>query len=366
MVAANQSLIPALTAPVRHRFLSPHYDDVALSCGGSVALLARTGTIPEIRVAFGAEPDPDQQLSALANVLHRYWGFDAAQVVRERRREEATAVALLGATSTSMSLCDAIYRGQWYQNANQLLGTVATAEAALPNQITAELRDATDLQATTRFYVPLGVGNHVDHQLSFAAGLDLVASGWDVWFYEDLPYALTARALDRRLDQIAASWEAVAPAALQDGFMEPVARIDITEVWETKLAAILAYASQLSSVFHLQQPLLRRLRGKLAYASRVPAIIRHVAPDASMPRIEAALRDYASRHGDGLLVEQMWQVRPAEPGRQHAGEPGGRNYGIDEPQESESSLSGDTQRTNGNQVLTRSPLSENWRGLQHG
>lgn len=332
MVAASLSPIPALTAPVRHRFLSPHYDDVALSCGGSVALLARTGTIPELRVAFGAEPDPDQRLSPFASVLHRQWGFDAAEVIRERRREEAAAAALLGSTSTSMSLCDAIYRGQRYQNANQLLGPVATAEAALPHQITAELREATDVQATTRFYAPLGVGNHVDHQLSFAAGLDLVASGWEVWFYEDLPYALKAGALDRRLDQIAASWGAVAPAVLQDGFMEPVARIDITEVWETKLAAILAYASQLSSAFHLQRPPLHRLLGKLARASRVPTIIRHVAPGVSIPRIDAALRDYASRHGEGSLVEQMWQVRSTEPERKHAGEPGGQNHGLDEPQ----------------------------------
>jgi LmbE family N-acetylglucosaminyl deacetylase len=276
---------PSLVAPTSHRFLSAHYDDIALSCGGTVALLAKHGLTPEIRVAFGAAPDPGHVLSAFAEEQHRRWGLDAGQVIDARRAEEAEAATLLGASSRALSLRDAIYRGAWYQSDVQLFGAIAAEEVALPGQIAAEVCDPTDDRATTRFYVPLAVGNHVDHQLCFAAGLDLAAAGWDVWFYEDIPYGLQPGALDRRLDQIDADWETIAPPALRGGHLEPAGRVVVTDVWDRKLRAILAYASQVRTIF------------------------RQIAPNGDVPAaIEAALRQHALREGDGNLVEQVWRI----------------------------------------------------------
>ncbi|MGN6673994.1 MAG: PIG-L deacetylase family protein, partial [Thermomicrobiales bacterium] len=39
-----------------HCFLAPHYDDVALSCGGTVALLAGQGARPLVVTVFGGDP----------------------------------------------------------------------------------------------------------------------------------------------------------------------------------------------------------------------------------------------------------------------------------------------------------------------
>jgi hypothetical protein len=184
-----------------------------------------------------------------------------------------------------MSLSDAIYRGALYQSDEQLFGAVAPEESALPGQIATELRDPADERATTRFYAPLAIGNHVDHQLCFAAGLLLAAGGWDVWFYEDLPYALPSGAVSSRLEVIAATWEAVAPPTLLAGHLEPAARVPIAAVWDRKLRAILSYASQVRTVF------------------------RQIAPNDDVPAaVEAALRDYAERVGDGILAELMWRV----------------------------------------------------------
>lgn len=278
-----------LTQPARHRFLSPHYDDIALSCGGTVALLARGGARPEIEVVFGAEPDRSQPLSPFANELHRRWGLDANRVIRERRQEEAKAANLLGATSTSLSWSDAIYRGTSYQDDEQLRGPIAAVEANLPTQVASELAGQPDSQATIRFYAPLGVGQHIDHQICFAAALALAAAGWDVWFYEDIPYALTANALDERLARVSDTWEKLAPAAVQDRRLAPSAPIDISAVWDTKLAAILAYPSQ------------------------VPTIFRHVAPDCAREQIDGALRAYATRR-NGIPSEQMWRLGPTASG----------------------------------------------------
>jgi LmbE family N-acetylglucosaminyl deacetylase len=272
-----------LTGPERHHFLSPHYDDIALSCGGTVAILAGTGAKPEIEVVFGAEPDLEQPLSAFATELHRRWGLNADQVIRQRRREEAAAAGLLGATSTSLSWSDAIYRGTSYQDDEQLRGPIADSEAALPAQIAAELASRSPSRASTRFYAPLGVGRHVDHQICFAAALELLADGWEVWFYEDIPYALVRNALEERLTQVNDAWEIMAPAAVCVRRLEPADRINISSVWDKKLAAILAYPSQ------------------------VPTIFRHLARDYSEASIDAVLRGYAARRV-GTLCEQMWRL----------------------------------------------------------
>ncbi len=288
MIAPSHRAVPDLTGPTTHRFLSPHYDDIALSCGGTAALLARHGRKPEIRVACGAEADPAMRLTHFATDQHRRWGLAAGKVIAERRREEAAAATLLGATSTCLSFPDAIYRGTAYQSDAQLFGKVAAADAALPAAVVVEFIEASDDRATTRYYVPLGVGNHVDHQVCFAAGLDLAANGWDVWFYEDLPYALTAGSVQARLDHIAATWAATAPAALRTTRLAPVARVNITSTWETKMAAILAYPSQVAGIF------------------------RAVSPSGDTEEIEAAMLDYAMRAGDGFPAEQLWHLDRAE------------------------------------------------------
>ncbi|MDQ3692026.1 MAG: PIG-L family deacetylase [Chloroflexota bacterium] len=277
-----------LTSPSTHHFLSPHYDDIALSCGGMVALLAGAGIRPRISVAFGAAPDPNQPLSSFAAAMHETWGLAAADVIARRRQEEAAAAELLGATSASLSLTDAIYRGSWYQDDAALLGTVPADEAPLAGQITRELLDAAGHDRAARFYAPLGIGGHVDHQICFAAGVELASAGRDVWFYEDLPYALQLRARATRLQRIAAAWPATAPASLRTAHLTPVAHVDIGPVWDRKLAAIFAYASQ------------------------VPAIFRHIGPDGSPDPIAAALRDYATRRGDGFPTERLWRLRQSE------------------------------------------------------
>ncbi|MBA2520190.1 MAG: PIG-L family deacetylase [Chloroflexia bacterium] len=284
----------AVTSPSSHQFLSPHYDDIALSCGGTVVLLARAGNGPAISVAFGAAPDPNQPLSTFAAAMHQTWGLAAADVIARRRQEDAAAAELLGATSASLSLTDAIYRGAWYQDDAALLGTVAAEEAPLTGRLTRELLDAAGHDRGARFYAPLGIGGHVDHQICFATGVELAAAGWDVWFYEDLPYALQPGARATRRQRIAAVWPATAPASLRAAPLAPVAHIDIGPVWDSKLAAIFAYTSQ------------------------VPAIFRHIAPDGSPATIAAALHAYATRRGNGFPAERFWRLRQSAPAAETA------------------------------------------------
>jgi LmbE family N-acetylglucosaminyl deacetylase len=273
-MSSTREVPPLLTRPARHLFLSPHYDDIPLSAGATVRLLSGHGLAPETLVVFGSEPDRDRPLSAFAEAMHEQWGLTANQVIASRQAEEAAATAELGAQTRVLPFRDAIYRGDAYLSNEDLFGSPATEEAFLPATIAAalDLEDSPD--AGTRIYAPLGVGKHVDHQIVYLAGQELAGRGWEVWFYEDIPYALKPMALDARLAEIGAGTR-----------LAPVARIPAESTWDRKIDAILRYPSQLETVFR-----------------------QYVGVGTTREEISEALSTYAARAGDGAMVERFWRL----------------------------------------------------------
>ena len=171
---------------------------------------------------------------------------------------------------------DAIYRGHVYLSDDDLFGVPAAAETSLPTQIVESLELGVSPVVGTRIYAPLAVGKHVDHQLVYWAGKDLVRSGWDVWFYEDIPYALKPHALESRLAEIRD------PAGIR---LEPVASIPAESVWDRKIDAILRYPSQLETVFR-----------------------QYVGVGTTRREISEALMNYAGGAGDGVVAERFWRL----------------------------------------------------------
>ena len=273
-MSSHAELPPALSGISRHLFLSPHYDDVPLSAGATVRLLADSGLSPETLIVFGSEPDHAAPLSAFAEAMHQGWGVSATDVIACRRAEEDAAAAVLGSRSSVLPFRDAIYRGDSYLSDDDLFGTPAEAEAFLAEAIVTTLDPGDRPDPAARFYAPLAVGRHVDHQIAFQAGQILANRGWDVWFYEDVPYALKPDALDTRLAEIAV-----------DTKIEAGAIIDAGPGWERKIDAILRYPSQLGTVFR-----------------------EYVGVGTSRAEIDAALRAYATRVGDGVLRERFWRI----------------------------------------------------------
>jgi LmbE family N-acetylglucosaminyl deacetylase len=276
MSSASDSL-PLLTRPARHLFLSPHYDDVPLSAGATVRLLADRGLTPETLVVFGSEPDRDRPLSAFAEAMHERWGLTANEVIASRQAEETAAAAELGAQTRVLPFQDAIYRGEHYLSDEDLFGSPAPEEAALVAAIAASLDLADSPDATVRIYAPLGIGKHVDHQIVHLAGQELASRGRDVWFYEDIPYALRPMALDTRLAEIGAAIR-----------LEPVAHIPARSTWDRKIDAILRYPSQLETVF-----------------------LQYVGVGTTRKEIDEALSAYAARAGDGTMAERFWHLSDA-------------------------------------------------------
>jgi LmbE family N-acetylglucosaminyl deacetylase len=170
-------------------FIQPHYDDVPLSCGGTVALLANGGYEPLIVTVFASELLP-QMVGEFAAWKHERWKLtDPDQVLEARRSEDAAAARTLGCDVRWLGLPDAIYRNR-YTSDSELFGPLPPEELDLAAHLAEEIRHLPEWRDDNRVFVPLGIGSHVDHQLVFEAGRCLAAQGMEVYAYEDCPYGI--------------------------------------------------------------------------------------------------------------------------------------------------------------------------------
>lgn len=215
--------------------ISPHLDDAALSVGGAIARFAlENERILVVTIAAGSPP-PGAAPSPFAASLHRAWGLGAADAVALRRREDEAAMAILGASARRLELLDAVYRlPDRYGSEAALLGEPA-AQDRLEIEVAAELAPILAAAPRARVLAPLAVGGHVDHRLVHRAAIDLARRGRDVAFYEDLPYAVKPGAVAERVAAIARD-------------LEPTI-VDIAATLDRKIAAILAYTSQIGALF---------------------------------------------------------------------------------------------------------------------
>jgi LmbE family N-acetylglucosaminyl deacetylase len=174
-------------------YLSLHFDDVAFSCGGLVWELVQTGDTVSIWTVCAGEPTGDE-LSPFARELHARW--DAGQNATARRRiEDLNSCRLLGADSRYFSIPDCIYRrhpqtGEFLYASNATLnGPLQPGDAQTISALKGDLQQL--LITHVVLVCPLGLGNHVDHQLTRLAVEEL---GLEVWYYADFPYVLRCRA----------------------------------------------------------------------------------------------------------------------------------------------------------------------------
>lgn len=218
-------------------FVSPHFDDAVLSCGGMLAHLAQRGAPIVLLTVFTALPEPGAPVSPLAQRTHDRQGDE--QIYRTRRSEERRVAAALGARTRWLELPDAIYRD---------LGLRFTAELFLEDydprqdpayaQVRESLRAATMAHPGALIFAPLGIGNHRDHLLVNAAIRDLLAAGLHVagcYFYEDYPY-VAGTSLRSRLDTLGRSARA--------------STVDIRQTLQRRVELIRMYSSQLAMIFH--------------------------------------------------------------------------------------------------------------------
>jgi len=227
-------------------FLSPHFDDVVLSCGGMVWELIQTGQPVQVWTVCAGAPEPGEPLSPFAQHLHARWGT-GVEAVAVRRAEDETALVSLKVGTRYWDLPDCIYRrlpgltedgqpawlvdgedGLWQPVHPQEQGVVERLAAWIVSCVH-ELGDPNAL----RLVSPLTLGNHVDHSLVRAAAEAAAAQvGCEVWYYPDYPYAV--RSGVSTAGKVGSDWQQVCQNVALDGLA----------AWQE---AVACYVTQLST-----------------------------------------------------------------------------------------------------------------------
>ena len=254
--------------PYDRVYLSPHYDDAAFSCGGTIHRQHRTGHRVLVITIFAAAPNPRSPLSSLARGIHRHMGC-GDDPVSIRQQEDRAAMAGLGAEWHWLTFKDGIYRGdpargEWfYPGMEDLFGPVHPQDLSLACSIADAVETLFRGAPAPVFYAPLGIGNHVDHQLTLQAGCLLFERGQAVAFYEDYPYADPAHSSNSD-GKSPHSLQAAVSAMESRGATQMLSALEEADL-QARIDSACAYRSQLGDLqnaahvigFHLRGNVLR-------------------------------------------------------------------------------------------------------------
>lgn len=225
--------------------VSPHLDDAAFSCGGTLATLARAGWHVVLATLF-TRSVPGPRGFALACQLDKGLGAEVDYMAL-RRAEDVQAASELGlAGPVHVPLCEAPHRG--YETAAALFGPVRPDDP-VPDDLRSTVRDLVASHAPALVLAPQAIGGHVDHVQTVRA---LEGVPPPILWWRDFPYA--ARGL-APAEPFGARWRAL-----------PVWTAALDEAAQTaKVRAAAAYATQIGFQFgHLDG-----LRAQLAVAGPV-------------------------------------------------------------------------------------------------
>ncbi len=206
-----------------------------MSCGGQMYQQTQAGKPVLIVTLMGGQPS-DGPTSTFAQSLHQRWEL-AMDTVAERRFEDTKACELVGADYIHWDVPDCIYRRDplngmpLYASEQALFGQVHPADASVLDFLVQSLAKLPDHR---EILVPLGAGNHVDHQITRQA-----AEKWlnpaRLTYYEEYPYAREEGAMGHIL-------------ASENEWQPQV--ISLTrQAIEIKVKAIACYRSQISTFF---------------------------------------------------------------------------------------------------------------------
>jgi LmbE family N-acetylglucosaminyl deacetylase len=222
---------------MRWIYLSPHFDDAVLSCGGLIHAQAQQERAVEIWTIFAGEPPPGP-LSAFARQIHAMWGTgDGPQTIALRKEEDLAAAGRVGAEVVHFDFADCIYRrapdgSPLYPES--VFVAPHPLDAGLPERIADAL--ASELSEDDLLVCPLALGGHVDHLLARTAVERLARP---LRYYADIPYLINYP-------------HTLAPAiaGLQEEFF-PLSEADL-HAWQTGAAS---YASQIDSLLKVEASL---------------------------------------------------------------------------------------------------------------
>jgi len=173
---------------MRWIYVSPHFDDAVLSCGGLIWEQTQKGIPVEIWTVCAGEAPPGP-LSLLARTCHQQWDIETAEdLIAARCIENQEAAALVGAETVNFSIPDCIYRrspASDFFYPTDVFVPIHSDEKNMDAEIAVAL--TSELQPEDVIVSPLAIGGHVDHVLTRLAAEHLDRP---IWYYADIPYLI--------------------------------------------------------------------------------------------------------------------------------------------------------------------------------
>ena len=214
-------------------FLSPHFDDAVLSCGGILAALPKDQTWLVTVFTTAAQ----KNLSPLARMLHQQWGGDT-ETYLHRQAEDRSAANRLGVRTIWLGLSEVIYRDTTLDSINGVFSSdLAAADIPCLDAVRERLTQLIQDHPGCTVFAPLGLGYHRDHLIVHTAARDVeqhFGNAVQFFYYEDFPYAKDS-GIKRRLKEIHAN-------------LRPTA-MDINATLTDRIETIKLYRSQVNALF---------------------------------------------------------------------------------------------------------------------
>ncbi len=169
----------------RNVIVAAHSDDAALSLGGYILSSDQQFSILNV---FSSCPT-SVMLNGLLNT--------AGEVTFYNNLEEEFYAKLVDAELKFLGFPEALERG--YENAFEVRDV---SEDPAFTDVENSLLNCFSLLDSDKIFFPVSIGNQIDHVMLYNIGKKLVETGWDIDFYEDLPYTkeLSEKELELQLN----------------------------------------------------------------------------------------------------------------------------------------------------------------------
>jgi LmbE family N-acetylglucosaminyl deacetylase len=260
-----------------HLFLSPHLDDVVLSCGGTIHHLKERGEQVVILTVMAGDPPNTLPDTPLLRAVQARWGAGQHHV-SERRREDINAARQLGAKVVHMPLLECLFRtarsGDGSRTALYPQEESAFSDYEKADEIRLLLLESQSCvrEGVVTIYAPLCVDHHVDHRLvrDWALVLTGAKTAPALKFYEEFPSIQNKMALNRVMQFYRQQMPALS-------FSQENIALNANNV-TAKIKAVRCYESHLQVLWQ------------------------------TVDAMERSVRDYLLFCGEGRPAEQFWVV----------------------------------------------------------
>lgn len=177
-------------------FISPHLDDVVLSCGGCVHKeINELDSVVTVVTIFTGLPEPDT-LSEAAKEFHNSINL-GDNAISVRRSEDIEAASFLNFKTLHLGFLESQYRqnpngSHRYKCLLEIFKAYVDEEKDTLDQVTHALKNVITASKWKRIFIPLGNGNHIDHLITRRAVENISQEcGFfnHITYYEDMPYS---------------------------------------------------------------------------------------------------------------------------------------------------------------------------------